>query len=236
MLLRITLLFAALAGLVAVPSSPPVQAEARPLRVAFLGDSLTFGLHASEPETKYVSLLLQRLAAQTPVGDVLLVYQDPLGMTDDALRRLPAVLDARPDLVILEIGNHEAFAGGEQVDLFEERYDDLLGRLQDTGATVIAGTLTWLNYPRESREYTDALRLNDSIRRLCARRGIAVADLWTPTALRSELIAHPGEPSHVPPYDGDDLHPNDAGHRALADAFWAAYQQDRARRLLRALG
>lgn len=208
------------------------QDEPAPLRLAFLGDSLTYGLHASTQDHIYRELLGRRILAGNPRGVVFNEFQDPFGLTDDALRRVSSVIESSPDVVILEIGNHEVFAGGDDVERFPALYDDLLGQLEATGAVVIAGTVAWLNYPADSREFADALRVNQAIRRLCARRGIAVADLWTPTVFRSDMISQPGEPSFVDPYEGDDLHPNDAGHRALADAFWDAYRRDRTRRAL----
>src|SRR3712207_6400346 len=94
----------------------------------------------------YREILARRMFGPGGGEVVATVIQDPFGMTDDAIRRMPPVLASRPDVIILEIGNHEAFAGGEQVELFPARYDELLGRLQSTGATIIAGTLAWLNY------------------------------------------------------------------------------------------
>lgn len=213
----------------ATPTPPPP-------RVAFLGDSLTLGLHASAPSRTYRELLLNRLGVSTPRDSVATVIVDPFGLTDDALARVPAVIESNPTLIFLEVGNHEAFAGGAEIDNFEQRYDELLYNLQATGATVIAGTLAWLNYPAESREFRDAMRLNATIRRLAAARGIAVADLWTATAFRYDFVSSPEAASAYQPFLGDDLHPNDAGHAALATAFWDAYQRDRARRALVAVG
>jgi hypothetical protein len=51
---------------------------------------------------------------------------------------------------------------------------------------------------------------------------LVVADLWTHTDLRMELISTPADTSHIDPYRGDFLHPNDLGHRVMADAFWKA--------------
>lgn len=198
-------------------------------RIAFLGDSLTQGLHASAPERSYRELLVQRMRLDAQRSVITSVVVDPFGMTDDALMRVVGVEVAQPSVVFLEVGNHEAFAGGQEVEFFEQRYDELLYRLQITGALVVAGTLAWLNYPAESREYTDALRLNAIIRRLCAERGIPVADLWTPTVFRPELISRSDDPSFLEPYSGDDLHPNDLGHAALATAFWRAYKRTLAR-------
>jgi lysophospholipase L1-like esterase len=215
------------------PAHAPAAA-ATPLRIAFLGDSLTIGLHASSPETMYRSLLLDRLEALHAESRAFAVFQDPYGMTDDALARVDPLLDWDPDVVVLEIGHHEVFAPESEVALFEARYERLLGLLQGSGASVIAGTLAWLNYAPGSAEFATAQRLNATIRALCARRGIAVADLWGATLNRSDYLSRLADSSFIPPFIGDDYHPNDAGHRALAEAFWTAYRGDRARRLLRA--
>lgn len=230
---RLLALVVAVTLAVMAVSPRPASAQQRPpLRLAFIGDSLTYGLSATSEDRMYRELLAQRILAPAGGSIVATVFQDPFGLTDDATRKVFPLIEARPDVIILELGNHEVFAGPEEVALFEGRYDLLLGYLQLTGATIIAGTTAWLNYPVNSREYRQALRVNQSIRDLCARRGITVADLWGPTVLRPELISRPGEPTAFPGLEGDLLHPNDAGHRALADAFWDAYRRDLARRRL----
>lgn len=200
--------------------------------IAFFGDSLTQGLHASSPDRTYRALLMRRLAATRDAGPAVTVIQHPLGLLDDALERLPQVLAARPSLVFLELGHHELWGDASQRDLFESRYADILDRLLAGGAQVIPSTLAWLGYPAGSPEYASALRLNGIVRRLAAERGLVVADLWSPTDLRADLISTPDEPSFIDPYHGDDLHPNDAGQQALADAFWRAYRVLRSRPLL----
>ncbi|MGE0544193.1 MAG: SGNH/GDSL hydrolase family protein, partial [Dehalococcoidia bacterium] len=190
-------------------------AQRQPIRLAYLGDSLTMGLHASATDQMYREVLARRILDLHGGSVVSTVIQDPFGLTDDALRRSGPVVESRPDIIILEIGNHEAFTSSDQVDLFPARYEELLDRLQGTGAVLIAGTVAWLNYPEDSDDFRRALRVNQMIRDICARRGITVADLWSPTVFRYDLFSRPGDPSVIDPFDGDDLHPNDAGHMAL---------------------
>jgi lysophospholipase L1-like esterase len=204
-------------------------ATAAPPMIVFFGDSLTYGLYASRPEHTYRELLLARLAHTRDAGPAAAVIQSPYGLLDDAQRRLPQVLALRPAIVFLELGHHEALAADADLALFESRYADILDRLLAGGAEVIPGTLAWLGWPADSREYATALRLNGIVRRLAAERGLVVADLWTRTDLRPELISTPADATFFPPFRGDDLHPNDAGHRALAEAFWRAYRILRAR-------
>jgi lysophospholipase L1-like esterase len=229
-ILSATILMALLVPLLLAPDTAAAQRQ--PIRLAFLGDSLTMGLHASTTDRIYREVLARRMLDLHGGSIVSTVIQDPFGLTDDALRRSGPIVESRPDIIILEIGNHEAFTSGDQVDLFPERYEDLLDRLQNTGAVLIAGTVAWLNYPEDSDDFRRALRVNQMIRDICARRGIAVADLWSPTVFRYDLISRPGDPSVIDPFDGDHLHPNDAGHMALADAFWSAYRREYSRRIL----
>lgn len=215
-------------AVVAPLSSASADSPPRPA-VVFFGDSLTAGLHASRPEATYRELVLTRLATTRDAGPAIAVIQDPLGLLDDAQQRLPRVLAAHPSLVFLELGHHELWSDDGQITLFEARYADILDGLLAGGADVIPGTLAWLGFPPDSPQYAAALRLNGVVRRLAAERGLVVADLWAATDRRPELISTPSDPSFIEPYRGDNLHPNDAGHRALADAFWRAYRALRRR-------
>ncbi len=208
---------------------PLSTTPARAPSIVFFGDSLTAGLHASRPELTYRELIRERLAATPDAGPVSWVIQDPVGLLDDAQARLPRVLAARPTLVFVELGHHEVWTDTTQLDLFAPRYADILDRLLASGAEVIPSTLTWLGYTPGSFQYNAALKINTIIRSLAADRGLAVADAWARTAGRVELISTPDDQSFMEPFAGDDLHPNDAGHLALADAFWRAYRSLRTR-------
>lgn len=204
----------------------------QPPRIVFFGDSLTAGLHASRPELTYRALVAERLAETRDAGPSAAVIQHPMGLLDDAQRRLPQVLALRPSLVFVELGHHDVWADETQLGLFEARYGTILDRLLASGADVIPSTLAWLGYPPDSPQYAAALRINGIVRRLAAERDLVVADLWARTDGRTDFLSTPADPSFFDPYVGDDLHPNDAGHGALADAFWRAYRILRTRPLI----
>ncbi len=200
-------------------------AAAEPPRIVFFGDSLTAGLHASQPDLTYRALLLRAMAGEAAPPSAIAFIQDPVGLLDDAQSKLPLVLAARPALVFLELGHHEVWTDDAQVDLFEERYRDILDRLLRSGADVVPSTLAWLGFPPGSFEYRAAERINGIIRHLAGERGLVVADLWSVTDRRVELLSTAHDASFIEPYTGDDLHPNDAGHETLAGAFLRAYRE-----------
>jgi lysophospholipase L1-like esterase len=221
------LAFALLMPQLFLPVAPDTSAPST--TIVFFGDSLTQGLHASRPELTYRGLMTERLLHTRDNGNAVAVIQHPMGLLDDAQRRLPLVLASRPSLVFLELGHHEVWSDDAQMELFEARYVDILDRLLASGADVVPSTLAWLGWPPESPEYAKAMRANTIIRRLARERDLVVADLWTRTDRRPELISRPSDFSFLEPGAGDDLHPNDAGHRVLADAFWRAYRTLRTR-------
>ena len=201
------------------------QAAQQPATVVFFGDSLTAGLHASQPDFAYRQILFNRIRDAVPAGESLAFIQDPFGLMDEALTKLPLVLAAKPSLVFVELGHHEIWADDYQVGLFEARYGEALDALLRSGADVIPSTLAWLGDPATSDPYRRSLVINDIIRRQAQMRGLVVAELWRMTDLRRELLSTPDDVSFISPYIGDDLHPNDEGHRLMAEAFWRAFRE-----------
>jgi lysophospholipase L1-like esterase len=199
----------------------------RPPVTVFFGDSLTAGLHASQPDLCYRGRISQRLKYTVDNGPCYAFIEDPYGLLDDAQTKVPLVLGARPALVFIELGHHETWSNDDEVARFEGRYRTILDTILRTGADVVPSTLAWLASEPGTFTYDAARYINDVIRDLAGQRGLTVADLWTATDLRQDLISTPNDPSFVDPYVGDGLHPNDAGHRVLADAFWQAYRDMR---------
>src|SRR5688572_1516239 len=106
-LLLATTLLTLLAPALLAPDT--ASAQRQPIRLAFLGDSLTMGLHASANDRMYREILARKMLELHGGSVVSTVIQDPFGLTDDAIRRSGPVLESDPDIIILEIGNHEAF-------------------------------------------------------------------------------------------------------------------------------
>jgi lysophospholipase L1-like esterase len=203
----------------------PGTAPPAPTSLLFVGDSLTLGLYAADPQHTYAELLLDRLKEQRPVEWAQSVIEHPYGLTDNAEKRVIPYLGSHPQVVVVEVGTHEVHAPAEQQAFFAERYAHLLDRLAETRARIVVGTIPWLGYAHDDAGYREALRLNGIIRAEASARGDVVADLWDPTVGDYAILSRPGETTFIPPYQGDFFHPGNLGHEILASAFWPALDQ-----------
>ena len=211
---------AALALIVTLVLATPRAAPPTPTSLLFVGDSLTLGLYAADPQHTYAELLLDRIKEQRPVQWSESVIEHPYGLTDNAELKVLPYLSSHPQIIVVEVGTHEVHAPPVQQALFAQRYAHLLDRLAETHARIVAGTLPWLGYATGDPGYAEALRENQIIRREAAVRGDLVADLWDPTVGDYAMLSRPGETTFIPPYRGDFFHPGNLGHEILASAFW----------------
>lgn len=200
----------------------PGTAPPAPTSLLFVGDSLTLGLYAADPQHTYEELLLERIEKQRPVDWAQSVIEHPYGLTDNAELKVIPYLSSHPQIVVVEIGTHEVHAPPAQQALFATRYAHLLDRLAETHARVVVGTLPWLGYSSTDGAYQEAQRLNGIIRAEATARGDVIADLWDPTVGDYAILSTPREATFIPPYQGDFFHPGNLGHEILAGAFWPA--------------
>lgn len=142
-LLSVLFIFLCPAALLADSPSAP---DTRPRIVAF-GDSLTAGLGVSADES-YPAQLQQRLDSLSYRYRVI-----NAGVSGDTtaggLRRVPWVLNSKPDLVILELGGNDGLRG-LSLEQTKSNLGQIIQRLQRAGVTVIlAGMRLPPNYGQE---------------------------------------------------------------------------------------
>jgi len=188
-----------------------VSASAQPPRhidAIFLGDSVTAGSGADAPDNAFASIILQRLQADGVEPRAERVISAFGGIYTDLVNAQEVSAPAGA-LIVLEVGAHSAIEN-EHMDAvtYRRAYGTLLDCLQRSGASVVVGTVPWLNWPTADAKYARAERFSAIIGEEAAARGIPVADIWRATRGRPDLVA------------SDQLHPNDAGHRIVADLFW----------------
>jgi lysophospholipase L1-like esterase len=179
--------------------------------VVCLGDSLTAG---TSPGGGYPQHLATRI--NLPVVNL---GQD--GITSaDALKKLPTLIEANPQLVVVELGGHDYLKGFDRAAT-RANLEEIIGTCRRAGAEVIL-----LEIPRGF--ITDPYA---GLERDLARRWRL--ELISDTPIRKLILFSPHAPPGIwlPPachLSDDGLHPNARGERFLAEEV--------ARSLARVLG
>ena len=176
--------------------------------VACLGDSLTSGV---APYGGYPDKLQDLLS-------VPVVNFGREGITSsDALKDLPAILDANPQAVVIELGGHD-FLKGHSRSSTKANLEKLIQASRDIGAEVILfevprGFITdpFAGIEREiAREHDVELLSDGAVRQLVLWSPIAPPGMWT------------GRGLHL---SDDGLHPNGKGNAHLAQCVASSLQR-----------
>ena len=189
----------------------PAQAQSQ-TRLLVIGDSLSRCLYASSEANGFCFVVADALDAA--------VGRMPGATLEEAEQYWPT-WEWQADIILVEFGTNDI----RNLDAIPEaewpaRYGAFLDAVQATGARVVVSNSPWLGRWPEHPEYDIVQRFNAYIAAEAAARDISVADLWAATYGHTEYLSQPGEPSPFPPgFEGDGFHPNDAGHRAIADEF-----------------
>lgn len=202
-------------------------APAAPVRIVCFGDSTTAPRPALEP----YCTLIARPGLETLNRGV------PGNTTEAARRRFQTdVLDARPDLVIIQFGLNDstvdvwktppATAPRVSLDRFTENLTYFVERLQQSGARVVLMTfnpLAWTEqlrglYGRAPYRVDQATGFNKgrdgylaAIRRIASSHGAALVDI------NEAFLEYARQPDHsLEDLLPDGMHPNQRGHQQIA--------------------
>ncbi|MBC7633542.1 SGNH/GDSL hydrolase family protein [Aeromicrobium sp.] len=192
----------------AAPSQPAeldtvrlVRPNNAPMRVLFVGDSLTGAYFASVEENGFQSEVIRALTDSG--GHVEAIGASRAGAS---LTTVASITDVPSGLhlAVVELGTNDVGARTSLIN-FRVQYAKLLERIRLTSP---AAALVCLGVWQTSGSY-DVIIEDECIRARGAYRGLR--DLYTKTSLHAAA----GSPTFQGPADG--FHPNDAGHRAIAD-------------------
>lgn len=175
----------------------------RALSVVFLGDSLSADSYSTTRELGWTSLVTSGLAAY---GNVERTVEATSGQTvADALRR---TIPAGADLVLVQLGTNDV-GGRTEPAKFEATYREYLGKARAASPDSQVICITPWNTAARSTAYTAAITT------VCSEAGATVMDI-APIYNRPDTRAHKGD-TYFGGIVPDDAHPNDAGHRRIAD-------------------
>jgi lysophospholipase L1-like esterase len=212
---------------VLLPVSLPLDAANRPNTYMAVGDSITVG-DGSRGGQGYRAMLEGDLRAL--LGGAQLINEGidgtqsrvGLELVDEALWR------RRPAYALIHYGTNDWNAiqckGPATNPCFTvPSLRDMVRKVKSHGSLPILATIIPVNAGRDARvppERNDwVASVNDLIRAMAAEEGVVVADAWK--AFVSSGV-------ELPALFADHVHPNDAGYRLLADAFYEAITRPRA--------
>ena len=206
-----------LAALLSLPLMTACAAASTPLRIACVGDSITYGDQLADRETQsYPAVLAQLGGGRFVIGNFGVNGATALSGTGRAWTDTPACREAlafAPDAVIVMLGINDLLNHADWLDRYPAALRDVVARFQALPAAprLFLCTLTPIAPPDAAAEANRTIRdvLNPAIRAVAAETGASVVDVSS---------AYPNRLDWLP----DGLHPSPAGAELLARTVLAA--------------
>ena len=207
-----------------------VEVDAAPnsRAVVTLGDSITDGLHSTaDANARWPNRLAERLRTQKGGSKVAVlnagisgnrVLDDTVGTNASArLDRDVLVQSGVRYLIVLQGINDIGFPGSPAADEIIAGHLQIIDRAHAVGLKVYGGTLTPFQAFLPGFYYTD----DGEAKRQAVNQWIRTSRAYDAVIDFDKAIRDPKNPARMrPAYDsGDNLHPNDAGYKAMADAI-----------------
>lgn len=205
---------------------------------AALGDSITYGFCSTGVSNRYANLLLNKMRSKPAMK--LFVHAHP-GWTSTRLltsiREIPADVWDETKLVSLMIGGNDLLraipfllhsnpTGLVRVtERLHHNLESILRTVTHGDAQALVGTL-YNPFPNSPVAKRCTVALNQAIRCAAEENGATVADVYdafTPHASRCVDRYRTGRIRDFR-IVGNPIHPNDEGHRIIANQFYNAYQ------------
>lgn len=186
-----------------IPNSVPV--------VAFLGDSYSQGIGASTSGSRWTTLVSASMGwSELNLAEGGSGYTTTyLGQKTDYAIKLDVIAAAQPDIVVVSGGRNDYEAGTSSVTGAVAASLFAAIRSVAQNAELVVTRPIW----DSTRPPAEFATLVDGVQGAASNAGARYLDISEPLIDRPEMI------------DPDGLHPNDAGHRAIAEAVVRAIDQ-----------
>lgn len=208
-----------LAVLLLVPFMAAAAHSQPPLRVACIGDSITYGDKIDDRETRSYPAALARLAqgrlavgnfgvnGATAISTFFRTWTDTL-----ACRQ---ALAFQPDAAVVMLGINDLLGFRDRLDEYPAALRAVAARFQalPSKPRLFLCTLTPIAPPESAQDVNRLIRetMNPAIRAVAAETGATVVDVSAVFPNRMDLLP-------------DGLHPTPAGAEIIAQAVWAALE------------
>ena len=211
------------------------SASGAPVKVACIGDSITFGLGLGNRADESYPAQLQRLLDEASPGGYEVrnfgnsgrgIYLDSMrGSEKRGFRHMPehrAALDWKPDIVVCNLGINDCgeyikeYSGGRKRGQFADDYAALLGDYRDANPQVKFFMWTKLAPLAEGQKFhrsPEPFLMQTDLEEVARRMGAVGIDMLEP--LRDDMDAV---------FARDGIHPNAAGAKVIAKAVFEAMQ------------
>jgi acyl-CoA thioesterase-1 len=178
----------------------------RPLNVFYAGDSLGFGFHASVQAKAYRPLVTAKLEETVPVEEYRATK--PASAPLFQIGNIQGIPTSGIDLAIIELGTNDA--GRTDIPDFRRQYDAVLTKvMKGSPSAYILCAGAW-GFP--GTQGTDPY--DRVIEEVCREHGGRYIDL-TEAFMTKGSYGPEGKDTWVG--KSDNFHPNDKGHRIIAD-------------------
>ncbi len=201
------------------------------IKVACVGDSITFGARLDDPDKDSYPAQLQVLLGENysvenfGVGSLTLIRKG----IPTVWNELPKIKAANPDIIVISLGTNDTCGFGtcgdrkcwHYKDEFESHYRDLIDELSALPSSpqifIAAPTPMVLETPGLNSERIAGLtarkpRLQEligMIKKVATEKNVHFIDLNDPLDHRPELFT-----------ESDGVHPNKAGYSTIAELVW----------------
>ena len=205
-----------------------VDAPAKSRAIVTLGDSITEGLHSTaDANRRWPDRLAERLRSQKGGSKVAVlnagisgnrVLHDTVGTNASArLDRDVLVQSGARYLIVLQGINDIGYPGAATAAEIIAGHLQIIDRAHAMGLKVYGGTLTPFQAFLPGLYYT----ADGEAKRQAVNHWIRTSKAYDAVIDFDKALRDPGNPARMrPAYDsGDNLHPNDAGYKAMADAI-----------------
>lgn len=178
----------------------------QPVTVGFLGGSITQGSLSSTPETCYAYLVYEWWKQKFPQSKVSYINAGVGGTTSQfgVARVKDDLLAANPDFVIIEFSVND-----DPTDFFEETYEGLIRTVEESEANPAVLLLHNIRYDTGISAEERHLKIGKAYGLPCVSMKHTLYSLVSSGRVTVEEISP------------DALHPNDLGHRLVADTVIA---------------